>query len=218
MSDPFFLKNCTLAAIATGISASSLTELNEKISIVDEGCIYNHFWGSRMNPQFVHPQHHNDFAVWAYDSLHDNILAERMSIIDPTDYPNLEGLRIAVQEAIETRLDEYDYVVWTKKEDKFHFINSTIIVFGTQISAKNPTELAILIEKLPPSSVFYHFIDARGRTEQKWDDFSVWLTSWGSDYKGLVESIQKIDPYFLSLRQIREQLSKTFKTFFEDEK
>ena len=112
----FFVKNCSLAAIATGEQANSLLELRDKIATVDEGSIYYHFWGGRMNPKFVQIQYHNDFASWVYYRLHDHILAERLSIIDPTEFENLEALRQEVLETIETRLDDYEIILWTKKK------------------------------------------------------------------------------------------------------
>ena len=122
----FFAKSCSLAAIATGVKANSLTDLRDRLVTIDEGSIYFHFWGGRMNPQFVHTQHHNDFAGWVYFQLHDPILAEKLNIIDPTEFDNLEGLRGELIETIDRRLDDYETVFWTKKEAQFHFVRSII--------------------------------------------------------------------------------------------
>lgn len=214
--EPFLIKNCSLAAIATGERANSLIELRDKLAIVDEGSIYYHFWGSRMNPIFTHPQHHNDFASWIFHRLHDHILAERLSIIDPTEYDSLEALRQDVVETIDSRLDEYESVIWTKKEDRFHFIRSTIIVFESSVTLSKPEELIKTIPILTPSSIFYHFIDARARTPQTVDDFSVWLQTFGSQHDALIEEIQSLDPYFLSLTQLRDELAAIVKNYFEN--
>lgn len=211
---PFFIKNCSLAAIATGERASSLLELRDKLATVDEGCIYFHFWGGRMNPQFVHPQHHNDFASWAYYRLHDHALAEKLNIIDPTEFKTLEALRQELLETVERRLDDYEIVLWTKKEDRFHFIRSSIIVFDSSISISEPQNLSTVISQLPPSSIFYHFIDARARTPEGVDDFSVWLKIFGDQYQNLIENIQAIDPYFLSLTDLRDELTHVIKNYF----
>lgn len=212
----FFVKNCSLAAIATGESACSLLELRDKLSNLSESCIYYHFWGGRMNPQFVHSQHHNDFAAWAFHRLHDNILAEKLSIIDPTEFENLQALRQEVLETVENRLDDYENVHWTKREDRFHFIRSTIIVFDSAFVISQPKDLPKIIPMLPPSSIFYHFIDARGRTPDKIDDFSVWLKIFGDAYRELIEKILAIDPYFLSLTQLRDELTHVTQQFFDE--
>lgn len=210
----FYVKNCSLAAIATGERANSLLELRDKLYVVDEGCIYYHFWGARMNPNYIHTQHHNDFASWVFHRLHDNILAEKLGVIDPTEYDSLEELRQAIIETIENRLDEYETVIWTKKEERFHFIRSMIIVFDSHITISTPEDLTTTIEMLPPSSIYYHFIDARGRTPEKIDDFSGWLKMFGNQYDTLIENIQAIDPYFLTLTQVRDELSHVIHHYF----
>ena len=168
-----------------------------------------------MNPQFVHPQDHNDFASWVYHRLHDHVLAERLSIIDPMEFDGLEALRQELIETIEKRLDEYESIFWTKKEDRFHFISSIIIVFESSLSIAQPQDMPKIIPMLPPSSIFYHFIDARARTPEKTDDFSVWLKIFGSQYENLIEAIRAIDPYFLSLTQLRDELIETTQHYFE---
>src|SRR5262245_6675868 len=140
-SQSFLVKNCSLAAIATGEHANSLLELRDKLSVVDEGCLYFHFWGSRLNPKFAHSQHHNDFASWVFHHIHDNILAERLGIIDPTEFENLEALRHTLIETIETRLDEEETMHWVKREFSFHFIHSIIIVFESTLALSHPREL-----------------------------------------------------------------------------
>lgn len=216
--EPFFVRNCALAAIATGDRARSLLELRDKLAVVDEGCLYYHFWGGRMNPQFVHPQHHNDFASWVYYRLHDHILAEKLSVIDPTEFDTLELLRQEVIETIDRRLDDYEITLWTTREDRFYFISPTIIVFESSISAETPEDLSTVIPMLPPSSIFYHLIDARSRTAEKKDDFSLWLKTFGDEYTPLVESIQAIDPYFLPLSQLKQELTHTIQNYFAEKK
>lgn len=216
-SEHFFVKNCSLAAIAIGERAGSLSELRDKLALVDEGCIYYHFWGERMNPQFVHTQHHNGFASWIYHRLHDHVLAERLSVIDPNEFETLEKLRQELLDTIDTRLDDYEVDLWTKKEDRFHFIRSMIIVFENALTISEPKDLPKVFPQLPPSSIFYHFIDARARTSEKVDDFSLWLKIFGNQYDPLIEQIQSIDPYFLSLTELKEELGKVFQYYFQTE-
>lgn len=211
----FFIKNCSLAAIATGERASSLVELRDRVATVEEGCLYHHFWGGRMKPQFVHSQHHNDFASWVFHRLHDQILAEKLSVIDPTEFATLEALRLEILETIDNRLDDYEIVLWTKKEDRFHFITSSILIFDSPFILLYPEDLPQVIPMLSSGSIFYHFIDARRRTPDKSDDFSVWLKMFGNQYQILIENIQMIDPYFLSLTELKEELTKVIENYFD---
>lgn len=214
-SYPFYIKNCALAAIATGEKAGSLIELRDKLLVTHTGCIYYHFWGSRMHSEFVYPEYHNDFASWAFHHLHDLTLAERLSVIDPTDYNHLEQLREKLLDVIEERIDETAMVHWTTKEQFFHFIRSKIIVFETPYQIISPQDLPKMLSHMTPSSIYYHFIDARGRTAQGVDDFSLWLSSYNAGYEELVNRIRMIDPYFLTLSEIRRKFSKTIEDYFK---
>src|SRR5207253_3241569 len=105
---------------------------------VDDGCLYYHFWGGRLNTQLVHSEHHNDLAFWVYHRLHDNVLAERLSIIDPTEYENLDLLRQEIIDKIDRRLDDYEIIMLVPKENQFHFIRSTIVVFDRNYNIEQP--------------------------------------------------------------------------------
>lgn len=212
---PFVVKSCALASIATGEQSISLIGLRDTLARVPLDCIYYHFWGGRFFSQFVHPDYHNDFAVWTHERLHDEILAERLGILDPTEYDSLEDLRTEILEVIEQRLDEYSMVPLAKKGDLFHFIRSTIIVFDTPYVFTHPTDMPKKLPALSPSSFFYHCIDSRSRTEEKKDDFSAWLTRYGEEYRPLVEELSAIDPYFLALSSLRDEVIRTVRQFFE---
>jgi hypothetical protein len=116
MPKPFFFKDCALAVIATGESATSLAQLKELLVRAPESSIYYHFWGERLRPSYVHAEYLNDFARWAHEHLHDNILSERLGIIDPTEFATLEELRKEIIEIIDERIDELEYVFWSKKD------------------------------------------------------------------------------------------------------
>jgi hypothetical protein len=213
MPDPFAVKDCALIAIATGERANDLRELRDRLETTRPGCIYYHFWGGLLRSSFDDPEYQNDFAVWAYHGLHDRFLAERLALVDPTDFDDLEDLRRELIEIIEERLDENELVSWTAAHQQFQFIRSQIVVFDTGIRISNPKELKELIPQLTVGSVFYHFVDARRRTPNKIDDFSEWLIGFADNYDELFEQIASLDPYFKSLTELRAQLGEIFKEY-----
>lgn len=214
MSEPFLVKDCTLAVLSTGDSAGSLSEMKEVLARVPASSLYFHFWGKRFFTSFKHPELPNDFARWVYLQLHDRVLAERLGIIDPTDFSDLEGLRRSLIETIEQRLDEVEVFSWTPREQRYHFLRSVIVVFDTERSAAHPSELKTLLPQLSTNSIFYHFIDARRRTPNGTDDFSFWLAQQGDTYGELLSRIQHIDPYFLSLAEQRRKLTEALEAHF----
>lgn len=80
----------------------------------------------------------------------------------------------------------------------------------------SPEVLQEIIPLLGLSSLFYHFIDARTRTAQKKDDFSVWLNNYGDSYKPLIDAIQSIDPFFLSLPELKKELINVIQSYFKE--
>jgi|SRR5579872_5637018 len=209
-SNLFCLKDCNLSLIATGIVAESLNEMRDQLYNIPDSSIYYHFWGGRLRISFVHPEYHNDFSAWAHFGLHDDILTERLAIIDPTEYAGIEPLRQKVIDVIEERMDEIETVTWSRKEHVFHFLRSILIVYDMELKTNIPSDLKVLIPKMTPTSIFYHFIDARRRTPEKLDDFSQWLSGFGTQFAELIEKIKGIDPYFLSLSEIRQKLTELF--------
>jgi len=215
---PFAVKDCALITLATGIKVQNLKEFASALKEAPLGSIYHHFWGRLLRPLFDEPEYNNDFASWAYRGLHDKPLAEQLSMVIPTDYKDLESLRQEMIEVVEMRLDEYEFIPWAKADQQFHFLKSQIVIFDTGMRYEHPAELLPQILSLTTGSIYYHFIDARNRTDERIDDFSSWLCGLGDEFKELENQLCAIDPYFSSLKEIRLILSNTFKQFFEKEK
>lgn len=215
---PFVVKDCALAAIATGKRAQNLRELRDNLETIHPGSIYYHFWGGLLRPLFDDPEYNNDFAGWARHGLHDNRLAERLGVIDPTEFSDIDELRRELIEVIEERLDETELVPWSRGDQQFHFIRSNIIVFDTYKRIETPEELALAVPNMSIGSIFYHFIDARRRTEDSVDDFEAWLAGFGEKHASLYNKIAEIDPYFISLSDLRHQLALMFSEHFKNKR
>ncbi len=210
----FAIKDCALATIATGRRAQTLRELRDVLRDVHPSSIYHHFWGTLMRPEFSDREYNNDFAAWCHHSLHDNRIAERLAVIDPADYPDMEALRQELIEVIDERLDETEVVLFARADQQFHFTRSVIVVFDTHRRLIHPQELVSTLPQMSVGSIFYHFIDARRREPIAVDDFRAWLMGLGPEYKPLCDDIAEIDPYFESLVVLRSRLVRVFKRFF----
>ncbi len=211
--EPFAIKDCALIAVATGERAQTLRELRDRLESTHPGCIYYHFWGGLLEPRFDDPEYQNDFASWAWHGLHEARLAERLGIIDPTEYPDLEDLRHELVEVIEEVLDESEILGWMRASQRFHFIRSQIVVLDTAVQITHPGDLSEFIGRMSLGSIFYHFIDARRRTEHGNNDFSEWLMGLGEEYAPLAKRIAALDPYFTSLSEMRRDLEGIIRAF-----
>lgn len=214
---PFAISDCALLTIATGERALNLRELAEGLRDVELASIYHHFWGRLLQPQFDEPEYNNDFASWAHHELHDKTVAERLSAVDPVEHAELEELRQELLEIVEMRLDETEKAQYERADQQFHFLRSQLVALDTRHSIGRPQDLAAAIGTMNAGSIFYHFIDARRRTEDHSNDFSVWLTGWDGVYAQLIDRLTAIDPYFSSLQHIREMLVRTCHEYFAEQ-
>ncbi len=210
---PFAVKDCSLLAIATGVRAENLKEMRDSLNTVHPGSIYHHFWGALMRLRFVEPEYNNDFAAWVNRALRDKTLAERLAVIDPTDF-DLESLRQHLIEIIEQRIDEIEWLAWAPPETAFHFIRSQLVIFDTHRIIATPEDFADAIPQMSLGSLFYHFIDARRRNESGEDDFRVWAGRFGDAYADVLSEIAVIDPYFNTLAELREKLAEIFQNYY----
>jgi hypothetical protein len=211
----FKIMDCALIAIATGEKAQNLRELRDQLKNIHPGCLFYHFWGGLLNPHFDDPEFQNDFAVWARRYLHDSKISEQLSLIDPNVFDDFEDVRTELIEIIEDRLSESEHVPWAKTGQEFHFIRSQIVIFDTGICYKEPKDLLEVIPNMSLGSIFFHFIDSRRRTPNKKNDFSVWLSGYGDIYKELIEGLDKIDPYFTTLTDLRHEIDIVFHNYFK---
>jgi len=205
---PFVLKDCALIALATGKRAQNLRELRDQILTVDPGSLYHHFWAGLLRPRFDDPEFHNDFAAWARHGLHDGCLAERLGVVDPTEFTDLEALRQTLLDIVDERLDETAHVPWSKPDQQFHFLTSQIVIFDTRRRFDRPEDLARSWATLSVGSVFFHFIDARRRPPLGRDDFSAWLEEWGPETEALRARLAGVDPFFFTLAELRQELGR----------
>lgn len=215
MSEPFAVKDCALIPMATGKRAYNLRELRLMLEEIDPSSIYYHFWGSLLSTQFDDPEFKNDFAIWTFRHLHDQPLAEQLSIIDPTFCADIEELRRELIEVIEERLSKSEYIPWAKGDQYFSFIKSQLVVFDTKMRAKEPVELKKMIPKFSIGSVFYHFIDARKRLGGNKDDFTSWLLQFGKEEKKVVKNLAMIDPYSRTLSELRMKIAAAFNDVYK---
>jgi len=214
---PFAVRDCALVTIATGLQAQNLKEFREGLRHVPADSIDHHFWGRLLRPYFDEPEYNNDFASWAWRGLHDKPLAERLSMVVPTDFASLEELRQELLEVLDQRLDESEYIPWARADQKFHFLRGGLVVFDTGLSIECPADIVPLLSSLSTGSIYYHFIDARSRTPLRCDDFSAWLAGCGEQFTSLRDRLSGIDPYFSSLKEIRQMVAGAFQRYFSAE-
>lgn len=217
MNMPFTVKDCALITRMAGIdNAINLRELRERLLNSPIECLFHHFCETVIRPTFDDPEFRNDFAVWAARDLQDRALAERLGIINPYDYTDFEELRHHVVEVIDDRLSEVPYIPWVKLGNDFRFMRAVTVVFDTGLKLETPEELVSALSEISLGSIYYHYVEARRRTENHTDDFTAWLTEFGDDARGLIEALADIDFYYISLKDLKTQLVRATAPFREE--
>jgi hypothetical protein len=200
----------------TGRTAVNLKEMLQIIGEVDTAVLSYHLWQSRMAIAHAEVEYPNDFAVWAANSLQDSRLAEKLSVIDPFNYEDMEQIREALSEVIEDYMWNLPSVPWARPGFEFHFCEaSTVVLVRPRIVAGTFAEFRKGLAEVGIDSIYYHFVDARWRLRKlKTDDFSIWLQdSYG--LPELVEAIQGIDLWFFTLEEVRQALLKLLDQYIE---
>ncbi len=154
---PFAVRDCALITLATGQRAGSLKEFREAVQQMPAGSLYHHFWGRLLRPQFDEPEYNNDFASWAWRGLHDRPLAERLSMVIPTDFDDLEGVRQEVLEIVDQRLGESEISLWSAADQRFYFLQGQIVVFDTGPAFRSAGGHRLLSSQLPHRQHLFPF-------------------------------------------------------------
>jgi len=207
---PFEVKDCALITRMAGVdTAINLRELRERLRICPLECLFHHFCETAIRPGFDDPEFRNDFAVWAARQLRDRMLAEKLGIINPYLFKDLEDLRQTVVDLIDEHAAELPNIPWVKKGNDFRFMRAVTVVFDTRLSLANPGELIDAIKEMNSSSLYYHYVDARRRNDEKIDDFTIWLRTFGPGNEHLMEALANVDFYFMNLAELKRQLIKS---------
>lgn len=216
LSETFKIRDCAAVSVATGLRAQNLAEFRDGLERAPIQSLFHHFWGHFLRPQFDEREFSNDFAAWARHALHEKSLAEKLSAVNPVEFPDLDELRERLLEIVDERLDSADTVPTARADSRFHFICSELIVFDSDRQLADPHELPTAIETLPSGSIYYHFIDARRRTPDGRDDFSIWLDAFGDTFASVGSAIVRVDPFFFALAELQKYLAVAVRTALEE--
>jgi hypothetical protein len=183
----------------------NLRELLEALRSVPDAVIEHHLMRCVLEDHFELHEFPNDLARWCWTALGDQMLGEQLGVVDPYHHASLGDLRGTLVNMVEDRLWGKEQVSLCRPGLELHLVESRLIAYDT---GERISTLAAFLEalvRMPLRSLFFHVHEARRRTGGHGDDFSLWLQQYGAD-PSLLEQLQKVDFYFLSLGQLRDTL------------
>jgi hypothetical protein len=202
---PFLFTGCWELREMLGRSARDEQQLLEAVEEIPFDSIYYHTHSFFLRHKYIAGPYPNDFATWAAIQVRDRVLGEKLGILYPYDFENLEALRAEIVTIIEEHLSQLQIIPRAIYGEPFYFMQSRIIEVPTDLEARTLTEFREILATVDVSVVYYHTFEAMLRLGRKKGDFALWV----EDQLGLPELAQKIstlDPYMTTLESVRTRI------------
>src|SRR3990172_11526697 len=90
---PFVFFGCIELRELLGLRARDERELLEQLERAPLGSVYYHTHSVFLRHHQVTGAYPNDFANWVASQVRDQVLGERLAIVDPFEFQDLERLR-----------------------------------------------------------------------------------------------------------------------------
>ena len=200
MNNPFIFKSELWIPRYTGIKVYSIKDFIESLKVIDKLSIFYHMYINIFNYHNLPTFYTNSISFWFYKNGRI-LLAEKLSIIDPLDYYDLEDLRNVLVRTLEENYDE----TWDRKEENpFYFIEAEREIIECGEVANTLEEFIEGVKKSSINSLFYHLVTSRIENKTLINDYSAWLFNIGEAKKA--EKISKLDLYTMNLYEIKKKI------------
>src|SRR5206468_5204831 len=147
----------------------------------------------------------NDFATWAAIQVRDRVLGEKLGIIDPQDFPDLESLRAEVVSLIDDHLSAIGSVPRVIFGEPFYFMQSRVLELPTGVKVRTLAEFRDALAEVDAAVVYLHVVESRGRKGRRRNDFAAWI----DEQLGLPElatAVAPTNPLPFGLEKARRRL------------
>jgi hypothetical protein len=199
---PFEFVECLELREMLGRTAWDERELLAGIEDVPVGSIAYHTRSYFLRSRYLAAPYPNDFATWAAIQIRDRVLGERLTVVDPFDFLDVEQVRAELVTIIDHHLTTVQTVPRADYGEPFHFMRSVLIEVPTGIMVTTLRAFRDGLERVDTSAIYYHFYESHRRPEA---DPLAWLQAeLGRD--DVVTQVRRLNPYVTSLAGMRAQL------------
>jgi hypothetical protein len=189
----------------------SLAELLEEVPL---DSVYFHTHGYLLRHRFIERTYPNDFAEWAGEQVRDHVLAERLAVVDPFDFPSVEALREELISVLDDHLSSLASVPRAGFGTPFYFNRSRILEVPTGLESRTLREFREAISEVDVSAIYFHIFEAHLRLQREENDFSAWIRN-GLRLPDLADRMRTLNPYLGSLERLRSSLLTMCDNFLE---
>ena len=189
----------------TGHTADSLRSLLNGLRTVSGSAIFYHLHHALFRWHFETGGHLNDFARWCWRQLQENLLAERLSSVDPLSYTSIREAREALIQHVQIHIGELESLPRVPHGREFYFTEIKSFIIPTGLVATDLQSFHDCMENIDTHSLFYHLIEARVRMSEPTNDFSIWLRENLGEHE-LADQIDHLSPYVYNLYELRSNI------------
>jgi len=215
-TNPFVFAGCVELRQALDVHALDERELLDRLRDVPIDSIFFHTHGYFLRHRPFTTAWGNDFARWAAVEVRDQVLAERLAVVDPFAFDALEDLREELTMIIDSHLRSLGAVVRLPFTRGFHFQQSHIVEVPLGPPVTTLREFREGLATVDASAIYLHMVSARALRGRGAGDFAEWLrTSLG--LPALADRIARLDAYLTTLERVRGRLLSLVDAVLEEE-
>jgi Family of unknown function (DUF5752) len=199
---PFEFTGCIELREILGRRARDERELMEEIEGAPAESIYYHTDSVFLRRPLVAGSYPNDFAIWVASQIRDQVLAERLGMVDPFQFDSLERVREEILSILDDHLEGLNPVPRVVFGDPFFFVRSHLIEVPTGMVARTLREFRAALAEVDVSAIYLHALDARSRRGVRGGQFAEWLGE-SLGLTELADRVARLNPYLGGLERIR---------------
>lgn len=214
---PFMFIGCVELRQALERRAQDERELMDRLEEVPPGSIFYHTHGYFLRHRPLTTAYGNDFARWVGVELRDQVLAERLAVVDPFESQSLEELREELVTIVHDHVRQLRTVPRVELGEPFDFQQSHIVEVPLGPGATTLAEFRDGLARVHASAIYFHTVEARARLGRRSGDFAEWIRT-SLELPELADRMERIDPYMTSLERVRAKLLSTLDQALEEER
>jgi len=202
---PFQFIGCVELRQALDHRARDERELLDRLEDVPLGSVFYHTHGYFLRHRPITTPYGNDFAAWVAVHVRDQVLAERLAVINPFETASLEDLREELMSVVHDHLQRMSTIPRVEFGEAFHFQQSHIVEVPLGPAATTLAEFRAGLAEVDASAIYFHMVEARARLGRRSGDFAEWIRT-SQAMPELAERIERIDAYMTSLERVRARV------------
>ena len=204
---PFRFASCMELREILGKRAMDEARLLEIIEEVPADSIYYHTHSYYLRHPYSQGLFPNDFATWVALHEQDRVLGERLGILDPFEFDDIERLRVALLTIIADHLSHLGTIPRCTTGEPFEFVRSHVIEADLGLQAWTLREFRETLARVEVGAVYDHICEARFRKGRLSGDFANWLSAEdGLGLPDLAAQVEKVGRLGLSLEGMRARI------------